>query len=115
MDAKVIFFELAGDFKGAKVSRQDQFAGFPALKDQSLYPPMVGTWINNTQYASALNETCGTGRSLSGFYLFDLARKTVAFQPSEPTTPLVGDLGWGEGHGCGHRETHPGCVGDLRT
>jgi len=99
LDSKVIFFEMADDYKSVKAIKQEQFSGIPNGADKVVYPVAVGTWESNTQYRVALNGTCGTDPSLMGLYLFDLS-SLKATQDASGTTPFsVGDLGWGAIHG----------------
>ena len=99
LDAQVIFFEIADDYKSAKPYKQDQFTGMPVPTDRTVYPTIAGEWQSNTQYNIYLNETCVTDRTSSGFYLFDIPTLTVTFQPIDARPLVTGDLGWGEIHG----------------
>ena len=99
VDSRLIFFELAGDFKSAKVIEQSNFMGIPTATDSVVYPAAEGAWRTGNQYAVTLKGTCGIDQSLMGTYIFDVPNLKATFE-SAGTTPMIpGDLGWGKVHG----------------
>ena len=99
VDSRLIFFELASDFKSAKAIEQKSFIGVPSAADSVVYPIAEGSWWAGDQYLVTLNGTCGMDPSLLGEFVFDVPGLR-ANPKSTLATPLsVGDLGWGEVHG----------------
>ena len=72
MDARLIFFELASDFRTARSIKQEQFSGISVAQNTVVYPVEEGTWQNETKYLVSLNGTCNFDQSLVGTYVFDL-------------------------------------------
>ncbi len=73
VDSRLIFFELASDFRTARSIKQEQFSGISAAQDTVVYPVEEGTWQSETEYFVPLNGTCNFDQSLVGTYLFDLS------------------------------------------
>ena len=72
MSMQLIFFELSGDFRSARMIHQRQFDGIPNVPDSTVYPVEAGAWQSGTEFSVPLNVTCVTDDSLAGTYLFDL-------------------------------------------
>ena len=72
MDARLIFFELASDFRTARSIKQEKFTGISAPQDTVIYPVEDGSWQSETEYLVPLNGTCNFDQNLAGMYLFDL-------------------------------------------
>lgn len=73
VDSRLIFFELASDFRTARSIKQEQFSGISAAQDTVVYPVEKGTWQNETKYLVPLNGTCNFDPSLVGTYVFNLS------------------------------------------
>jgi hypothetical protein len=73
VDSRLIFFELASDFRSVRTIRQEQFSGISAAQDTVVYPVEEGTWQNETKYLVALNGTCNFDQNLIGMYVFNLS------------------------------------------
>jgi len=73
VDSRLIFFELASDFRIARLIKQDKFSGLSAVQDTVVYPVEEGTWQSETDYLVPLNGTCNFDPNLVGTYLFDLS------------------------------------------
>jgi len=99
VDSKLIFFEVAGDYKSAKAIKQEKFTGIPASVDGVVYPVRDGIWQNNTQYLVTLDGTCSVDKSKIGPYLFNVSNLTAAKSSSSSSPLIAGDLGWGTIHG----------------
>jgi hypothetical protein len=72
VDSRLIFFEIASDFKSAKVIEQKSFTGIPSAADSVVYPAQEGGWRAGNQYAVTLKGTCAIDQSLMGVYVFDV-------------------------------------------
>jgi len=99
VDTRLIFFELAVDFKSAKAIEQRSFIGVPSAADSVVYPVAEGSWRAGNQYLVTLNGTCGMDPSLLGPFIFDVPGLKANSQSTLATPLGVGDLGWGEVHG----------------
>jgi hypothetical protein len=99
VDKRLIFFELANDFKSAKPIEQKSFIGVPSAADSVVYPLAEGSWWVGNQYLVTLNGTCGMDTSLLGPFVFDVPGLKANPQSTLATPLSVGDLGWGEVHG----------------
>ena len=99
VDTRLIFFELASDFKSAKPIEQKSFIGVPSAADSVVYPLAEGSWWVGNQYLVTLNGTCGMDPSLLGAFVFDVPGLKANPQSTLATPLSVGDLGWGEVHG----------------
>jgi len=99
VDSKLIFFEVASDYKNAKAIKQEKFTGIPASVDGVVYPVRDGIWQNNTQYLVTLDGTCSVDKSKMGPYLFNVSNLTAAKSSSSSSPLIAGDLGWGTIHG----------------
>jgi hypothetical protein len=73
VDSRLIFFELASDFRTARSIKQEQFSGISSAQDTVVYPVEKGTWQNETKYLIQLNGTCNFDQNLVGTYVFDLS------------------------------------------
>lgn len=73
VDSRLIFFELASDFRTVRTIKQEQFSGISATHDTVVYPVEEGTWQNETKYLVALNGTCNFDQNLIGMYVFNLS------------------------------------------
>jgi hypothetical protein len=73
VDSRLIFFELASDFRTARSIRQEAFSGISTAPDTVVYPVEGGTWHNETKYLVPLNGTCNFDQNLVGTYVFDLS------------------------------------------
>lgn len=73
VDSRLIFFELASDFRSVRTIKQEQFSGISAAQDTVVYPVEEGTWQNETKYLVALNGTCNFDQNLIGMYVFNLS------------------------------------------
>jgi hypothetical protein len=98
MSLRAIFFELADDFRSAKVVEQNQFSGLPNRPDSTVYPAGEGTWTSKTEYIVPLKVTCTTDESLMGFYVFNMTSRSAA-KVLASTPSAAGELGWGTIHG----------------
>ncbi|MCI0607647.1 MAG: hypothetical protein L0Z71_01115 [Anaerolineae bacterium] len=74
VDSRLIFFELASDFRSIRSIKQEQFSGISAAQDTVVYPVEEGTWQSETEYLAPLNGTCNFDQNLVGTYVFDLSR-----------------------------------------
>ena len=72
VDLRLIFFELASDFRTSRSIRQEEFSGISTAPDTVVYPVEGGTWHNETKYLVSLNGTCNFDQNLVGTYVFDL-------------------------------------------
>jgi len=99
VDSRLIFFEMANDYKSAKVIKQEKFTGLPSATDGVVYPVEDGTWQNNTQYLVSLNGTCEIDKSKMGSYLFDVSNLTASKLSATTAPSIPGDLGRGTIHG----------------
>ena len=72
MDSRLIFFELASDFRTARSIKQEAFTGISARQDTVIYPVEEGTWQSEMEYIVPLNGTCNFDQNLVGTYVFDL-------------------------------------------
>lgn len=72
VDSRLIFFELASDFRTARSIKQEKFSGISAAQDIVIYPVEEGAWQSETEYLVPLNGTCNFDQNLVGTYLFDL-------------------------------------------
>jgi hypothetical protein len=72
VDSRLIFFELASDFRTARSIKQEKFTGISAQQDTVIYPVEEGIWQSETEFLVPLNETCNFDQNLVGTYLFDL-------------------------------------------
>ncbi len=99
VDSRLIFLEVASDFKNAKTIEQKSFIGVPSVADSVVYPVAEGSWWNGNQYLVTLNGTCGMDPSLLGPFVFDVPGLKANSQSTQATPLSVGDLGWGEVHG----------------
>jgi hypothetical protein len=77
VDTRLIFFEIAPDYRSLKVLKQEQFDGIAAPPDSSVYPADVGRWENDHQYVVPLDVTCTTNKGLPGSYVFDMMALTM--------------------------------------
>jgi hypothetical protein len=77
VDTRLIFFEIASDYRSVKVLKQEQFSGLPALPDSSVYPTEVGQWEDEGQYLVPLSVTCTLNKSLPGSYVFNMTQLTA--------------------------------------
>lgn len=77
VDVRMIFFEIAGDFRSARVFKQGQFGGIPVVKEGVIFPAEAGGWVGSGQFAVPLSATCAPDGSLNGSYVFDLEKLTV--------------------------------------
>lgn len=77
VDTRLIFFEIAPDYRSVKAFKQEQFAGLPALPDSSVYPTEVGQWENENQYVVPLSVTCTLNKGLPGSYVFNMIQLTA--------------------------------------
>jgi hypothetical protein len=73
VDSRLIFFELASDFRTARSIRQEAFSGISTAPNTVVYPVEGGAWHNETKYLVSLNGTCNFDQSLVGTYVFDLS------------------------------------------
>ncbi|HXQ37278.1 MAG TPA: hypothetical protein VN843_24930, partial [Anaerolineales bacterium] len=73
VDSRLIFFELASDFRTARSIKQEQFSGISSAQDTVVYPVEKGTWQNETKYLIPLNGTCNFDQNLVGTYVFNLS------------------------------------------
>ena len=73
VDSRLIFFELASDFRTARSIKQEQFSGISAAQDTVIYPVEGGTWQSETKYLVPLNGTCNFDQNLVGTYVFNLS------------------------------------------
>ena len=73
VDSRLIFFELASDFRSVRTIKQEQFSGISAAQDTVVYPVEEGTWQNETKYLVTLNGTCNFDQNLVGMYVFNLS------------------------------------------
>lgn len=96
VDTRLVFFELAADFKSAQLIEQQDFPGMPAAGDGVVYPDYEGVWRPDGQYAVPLKRTCVEGSPLLGTYVFDLPNRKTTLDALGVASPLPGDLGWGE-------------------
>jgi hypothetical protein len=96
-DQRLVFFEVADDFKSAKVITQSEFSGIPVYNESVVYPSEGGYWISTRSYDVMLNATCSEKSGL-GSYTFDLLIRTAIKDPSTGQ-PIPGDLGVGSVHG----------------
>ena len=99
VDTRLIFFEVADDFRSAKAIEQKSFTGVPSAADSVVYPLAEGSWRAGNQYLVTLNGTCGMDPSLLGQFVFDVPGLKANHQSTLATPLSVGDLGWGEVHG----------------
>jgi hypothetical protein len=77
VDLKLIFFEIASDFKSVRTIKQEQFSGIPAAANGSIYPSGSWGWQSADQYVAGMKGTCDIAASLMGSYLFDLSNLTA--------------------------------------
>jgi hypothetical protein len=77
VDTRLIFFEIAPDYRSVKAIKQAQFAGIVAPPDSAVYPADAGRWESENQYVVPLNVTCTTNKGLPGTYVFNLLQLTV--------------------------------------
>ena len=96
VDSRMIFFELASDYRSVKAIRQQEFSGLPALDNGSVYPVEDGYWENPTSYVVTMDGTCNTGRGQLGAYSFNMLNRTAT---SSASNLVPGDLGLGLVHG----------------
>jgi len=96
VDSRMIFFELASDYRSMRMSKQDDFSGLPTLDNSSLYPIEDGYWENSTSYVVTMDATCNTGRGQVGAYSFNMLNRTAT---SAASSLAPGDLGLGLVHG----------------
>ncbi|HMD82339.1 MAG TPA: hypothetical protein VKE92_13575, partial [Anaerolineales bacterium] len=73
VDSRLIFFELASDFRTARSIKQEQFSGISAAQDTVVYPVEGGAWQSETKYLVPLNGTCNFDQNLVGTYVFNLS------------------------------------------
>lgn len=73
VDSRLIFFELASDFRSVRTIKQEQFSGISAAADTVVFPVGEGTWQNETKYLVPLNGTCNFDQNLAGTYVFNLS------------------------------------------
>lgn len=73
VDSRLIFFELASDFRTARSIKQEQFSGISAAQDTVVYPVEGGVWQSETKYLVPLNGTCNFDQNLVGTYVFNLS------------------------------------------
>ena len=106
VDTRLIFLEVASDFKSAKAIEQKSFIGVPSAADSVVYPVAEGSWWAGNQYLVTLNGTCGMNPSLLGPFVFDVPGLKANHQSTLATPLSRGDLGWGE---------VPGVVADAVT
>jgi hypothetical protein len=77
VDTRLIFFEIAPDYRSVKALKQEQFAGISAPPDSSVYPTEVGQWENEEQYVVPLSVTCTLDKGLPGSYVFNMMQLTA--------------------------------------
>ena len=77
VDTRLIFFEIAPDYRSVKALQQEQFAGISVPPDSSVYPTSVGGWDNDNQYVVPLSVTCTLNKGLPGTYVFNMTQLTV--------------------------------------
>ena len=77
VDSRLIFFQLASDFRTARVIKQEAFSGISTAPETVVYPVEEGTWQNETKYLVSLNGTCNFDQNLVGKYVFDLSEMHV--------------------------------------
>jgi hypothetical protein len=99
VDSRLIFFELAGDFRSIRVIKQTEFSGLPAAGDGSIFPVRDGTWQDERTYLVTLDATCTSDESQPGPYLFNVIDQTVTKSSFSNVSIVPGDLGWGIIHG----------------
>jgi len=99
VDSRLIFFEVASDYKSAKAIKQEKFTGLPSAADSVVYPVEDGLWQNNTQYLVTLDGTCAVDKSKMGSYVFNVSNLTASKSSSAAAPLIAGDLGWGAIHG----------------
>ena len=99
VDSRLIFFELAGDFKSVKAIDQKSFSGIPSAVNSVVYPAEEGAWRAGNQYVVTLKGTCGIDPSQMGVYVFDVPNKIAKLESTTSVPMNVGDLGWGVVHG----------------
>jgi hypothetical protein len=80
VDTRLIFFEIASDYRSMKVLRQEQFDGLPNLPDSSVYPTEVGRWEDEGQYVVPLSVTCTLNKGLPGTYVFNMTQLSAVKQ-----------------------------------
>ena len=97
VDSRMIFFELASDYRSVKVTKQQEFSGLPTLDGGSIYPVEDGYWENSNSYLVTMSGTCNTGRGQLGAYSFNMLNRTATLSSSSILVP--GDLGLGLVHG----------------
>lgn len=96
VDKSLIFFELAGDFRGATPIKQQDFSGLPAFNEGWVYPMDDGGWQDGNVYRVTLDGTCNADKSKLGLFLFHVPDRTAA---QASAVARAGDLGWGSVHG----------------
>jgi hypothetical protein len=99
VDTRLIFLEVASDFKSVKAIEQKDFIGIPSAADSVVVPAQEGEWRAGNQYAVTLKGTCSIDPSLMGAYVFDVPIVKATNLSPGATLMGVGDLGWGEVHG----------------
>jgi hypothetical protein len=77
VDTRLIFFEIAPDYRSVKALKQEQFTGITVPPDSSVYPTDVGGWDNDNQYVVPLSVTCSLNKGLPGTYVFNMMQLTV--------------------------------------
>ena len=74
VDTRLIFFEIADDYRSVKILKQEPFAGLPTLPDSSVYPTAVGQWEDEGQFVVPLSVTCTLNKALPGSYVFNMTQ-----------------------------------------
>ena len=78
VDTRLIFLEVAPDYRSVKAIKQEQFDGIPTLPDSSVYPREMGQWEDEDQYAVRLSVTCTINKGPQGTYVFNMIQLTAA-------------------------------------
>lgn len=95
-DMRLIFFQVAPDYRSATFVNQQDFTGLPAFNDSTVYPVEDGYWESNNVFRTRLDGTCNADKSKLGSYQFDALYNTT-LRLGHDVAP--GDLGFGTVHG----------------